>query len=484
MSHRQIVSVKIRLATALAAVVVGGYTILIPVLYESLGGVIQHSHEKLFIDNARGFARLFARQAEVGEALESGRLTADLLDTLVLHGEAVFAEVRSGPEVVRSILGTPGLQFPAEEDRAFGQHGDNVYFFKTPLTHANRQYQLLLGFDEQPTLRAVASARRSMLWTLWAYVGLSMLGALALGYALSRPVRRLQRAARQVARGSRTQTLLLNTPLREISDLADDLQLMRVELEGATEHLRDQMQARVAAEQQRAHLEQRLLHRERLETVGTLAGGIAHEFNNALVPIILMTEMALKAQAAGSRSRTDLETVLTAARRARALVKQILTFSRELDSLHLEPTDLGDVVEEALHLFTPLISPNVVVVTALAEDCPRVLVDRGLAVQLVMNLCTNGYQALKGEVGELAISVSVVAKGVGVELAVADNGQGMDAATAARIFEPFFTTRSVGEGTGLGLSVVHGIVQSFGASIAVESAPGKGSTFRVRFAAV
>jgi len=105
-------------------------------------------------------------------------------------------------------------------------------------------------------------------------------------------------------------------------------------------------------------------------------------------------------------------------------------------------------------------------------------------VQLVMNLCTNGYQALKGEVGELAISVSVVAKGVGVELAVADNGQGMDAATAARIFEPFFTTRSVGEGTGLGLSVVHGIVQSFGASIAVESAPGKGSTFRVRFAAV
>jgi signal transduction histidine kinase len=473
---------KLRMSTALATVVVAGYAAVLPFLYESLSGVIQRSHEQLFVGNARTFARLLAQQAEVGQVLESAALTGKLLDTVVLNGDGVLAELRGDAGVVRSTLGMVGLQFPAEEDQFFGQHGDTVYFTKTLFRRGDHRYELRLGFDERPTLLAVAGAKRRMLWTLGAYLGLSMVGALALGNVLSHPVRQLQRAARQVATGSLTQPLRLKTPVREISDLAEDLHRMRDELVGASERLRVQMQAREEAEQNRAQLEQRLQHRERLETVGTLAGGIAHEFNNTLVPIILLTESALKVQPAGSATRTDLQTVLAAARRAGGLVKQILTFSRELDSLRLEPADLREVVGEALRLFKPLISPNTQLIAQLPDHCPPVMVDRGLAVQLVMNLCTNAYQALRGESGVVTVAVAEVGGDAGqVELQVRDTGQGMDAATAARIFAPFFTTRDVGEGTGLGLSVVHGIVQSFGATISVESTVGQGSTFRVRF---
>jgi len=477
---------KLKLATALAIVVVAAYGIMLPLLYGSLGDVIEQSHEQLFVENVRTFARLLAQQAEVGDALDTVKLTLNLLDTAVLNGDGVYAELRGEAGVVRSDLGDPNLRFPAQEDLAFGQHGDTVYFIKTPIEHAGRHFDLLLGFDERPTSATVAAAKRRMLWTLGAYLGLSMIGALLLGYVLARPVRRLQGAARLIATGSLTQSLRLQTPVREISDLAEDLQRMRDELVGANERLREQMQAREQAERERAQLEQRLQHRERLETVGTLAGGIAHEFNNALVPIILMTESALKDQVAGSVTKRDLETVLAAAQRTRGLVKQILTFSRELNSLRLEPVDLCEVAREALQLFKPLVSPNVRVHVRLAETCPRVSADRSLAVQLIMNLCTNAYQALRGESGEVTVSVAMAPRDAGddtrgVDLEVRDTGQGMDAATVARVFVPFFTTRLVGEGTGLGLSVVHGIVQSFGATISVASELGVGSVFRVRF---
>ena len=474
---------KLRMATALAAVVVVAYAIMLPFLYVSLGGVIQRSHEQLFVRNARTFARLLAQQAEVGNVLESAPLTKKLLDTVVLSGDGVFAEVHGDSGVVRSDLGMASLRFPAKQDVIFGQDDDDVYFTRTPIEHSGHHYELGLGFDERPTLLAVASAKRRMLWTLGAYLGLSMIGALGLGYVLSRPLRQLQRAARQIATGSLTQSLRLQTPVGEISDLAEDLHHMRDELVGTSERLRVQMQARELAERNRAQLEQRLQHRERLETVGTLAGGIAHEFNNALVPIILLTELALKEQPVDSAVRVDLQTVLAAARRAGGLVKQILTFSRELDSLRLERIELRAVVGEALQLFRPLISPNTQLIVELAEDCPAVMADRGLALQLVMNLCTNAYQALRGESGVVAVSVRAVASEAArqVELRVRDTGEGMDAATAARIFAPFFTTREVGEGTGLGLSVVHGIVQSFGASISVDSTVGVGSTFLVVF---
>jgi signal transduction histidine kinase len=183
--------------------------------------------------------------------------------------------------------------------------------------------------------------------------------------------------------------------------------------------------------------------------------------------------------------------VLAAARRAKDVVKKILTFSRELGEAKLALIDLREVVAESLHLFSVLAPPTIEIRTEIDESLPFVRADATLAAHLLMNLCTNAYQAMEGAKGTLTIGLRYQEHPtVGrvsqphVEFWVSDTGRGMDSATVERIFEPFFTTRSVGQGSGLGLSVVHGIVESFGATITVESKIGVGTTFRIFFPAV
>jgi signal transduction histidine kinase len=228
--------------------------------------------------------------------------------------------------------------------------------------------------------------------------------------------------------------------------------------------------------------------------VGTLAGGIAHEFNNVLVPIILFTETALQDLPEGSLSHSDLQRVLASARRAKKIVQKILTFSHVLGDTALESTDLRNVVTESLGLFAALAPPSIDIRTEIEDPLPPVRADATLAIDLILNLCTNSMQAMTGAQGRLTVGLRLArpqpdsagppSAGAAptVELSVTDTGHGMDQATIERIFEPFFTTRAVGQGTGLGLSVVHGIVESFGATMKVESAPGAGTTFRIFFA--
>lgn len=220
----------------------------------------------------------------------------------------------------------------------------------------------------------------------------------------------------------------------------------------------------------------------------SLAGGIAHEFNNLLVPIILFTEMAMHDLPASSASRSDLERVLTAARRAKGVVEKMLNFSRELNAAELALIDLRTVLADGLNLFSALARPSIEIHTEIGDAIAPVRADAALAVQLVINLCTNAYQAMQGTQGVLTIGLRNHGSspiegesGPCVEFWVSDTGHGMDPATAERIFEPFFTTSSEGVGTGLGLSIVHGIVESFGANVVVETEPGKGSTFRIYF---
>jgi len=147
-------------------------------------------------------------------------------------------------------------------------------------------------------------------------------------------------------------------------------------------------------------------------------------------------------------------------------------------------------VTEGVHLFSVLAPPSIEIRTEIADNIPPVRADATLAAHLVMNLCTNAYQAMEGMAGLLTVGLQCHEPDETsvpqhcVEFWVSDTGHGMDSLTVERIFEPFFTTRSVGQGTGLGLSVVHGIVESFGASIAVETKIGEGTTFRVVFPAV
>jgi len=183
--------------------------------------------------------------------------------------------------------------------------------------------------------------------------------------------------------------------------------------------------------------------------------------------------------------------VLAAARRAKDIVKKILTFSRELGDAKLAMIDLREVVAEALHLFSVLAPPTIEIRTEIDNSIPLVRADTTLATQLLINLCTNAYQAMEGAGGILTIGLKYLEHtdepGIPrprVEFWVRDTGRGMDSAMVERIFEPFFTTRSVGQGAGLGLSVVHGIVESFGASITVDSKVGSGTTFRIFFPVV
>jgi signal transduction histidine kinase len=264
---------------------------------------------------------------------------------------------------------------------------------------------------------------------------------------------------------------------------------MRSELVGINARLSREMVDRAAAEAERRTLEERLRHSERVATVGTLAGGIAHEFNNIMTPILLYAETALEEIPPENPATGDLRRVISAAHRARALVNRILAFSRDFQSGPNTLVLVRPIVDEVMALLRAIVPSNVEIAFDCARDLPAVLGDPSLIHQLVMNLCTNACQAMRASGGLLTVRVSRVrhstepriAEGDYVVLEVRDTGHGMDERTRSRIFEPFFTTREVGEGTGLGLSVAHGIVASMGATILVDSEAGRGATFSVYF---
>ncbi|MDH4260493.1 MAG: ATP-binding protein, partial [Gammaproteobacteria bacterium] len=221
----------------------------------------------------------------------------------------------------------------------------------------------------------------------------------------------------------------------------------------------------------------------------TLAGGIAHEFNNILLPIQLYTELAIEELEEGASTRADLNRVLEGARRAKRIISDILAFSRPPENDVFVPVDATAVAAEVLHLYERLELASIEFQRDLDHECPRVMGDRIMLHQVIANLCSNASQAMEGRKGqirigarpatEVAVREAGLPPGSYVEIFVSDQGHGMDAATRARIFEPFFTTRPVGQGTGLGLSVVHGLVESLGGAVLVESTPGVGTTFRV-----
>jgi signal transduction histidine kinase len=473
------------------ACVVVVHLVLLPALYFGMGYVIRESHEDLFVEHARTFSRVLADEFEVGAAMDSQKRIEDLLDFAITHGGARYAELNDRGRSIRSVYGSSDIKAARSTDLSFGEGGDGIYFVVRPIEHAYHRAELRLGFDEQPTQERIQIALTRMLWLLAGYLAVAIAIAIILSHRLSRPIQRLQAVSRAISSGDYTRALNVNTGIRELHELAVDLEAMRRELVGVNDRLEAKIKEKEISEVRREELQKQLRHRQRLETVGTLASGIAHEINNVLVPIMLFTDTAMQDLPPSAAPRANLERVLAAARRAKDIVKKILTFSRELGEAKLALIDLREVVAEALHLFSVLAPPTIEIRTEIDESLPSVRADATLAAHLLMNLCTNAYQAMEGAKGMLTIGLRYEQHAnVGgmlqprVELWVRDTGRGMDSATVERIFEPFFTTRSVGQGAGLGLSVVHGIVESFGASITVESKISVGTTFRIFFPAV
>ena len=259
---------------------------------------------------------------------------------------------------------------------------------------------------------------------------------------------------------------------------------------------------RRAAEDQRLALEMQLRESQKLEALGTLAGGVAHDFNNIMAAILGNARLALEDVQAHDPAAISLQEILKAGGRARDLVQRILSFSRR-QVLERRVIALSAVVDESVRLLRATLPRTLELRVACDPQTPPVLADATQMQQVLLNLCTNAWQAMPDLAsGKLHIELRphrgapphrhgvVSAPGtvtdwpeVNVCLAVSDNGAGMDAATMERLFEPFFTTKPPGEGTGLGLAVVHGILRDHQAAIEVDSAPGRGATFSLYFRA-
>jgi PAS domain S-box-containing protein len=237
-------------------------------------------------------------------------------------------------------------------------------------------------------------------------------------------------------------------------------------------------------------LQNKLIETTKMEAIGTLAGGIAHDFNNILTSIINSTELAIEDVPANTMASRDLHRSLKAARRGSRLVKQILTLSRA-DKAGFKPTRISEAVEEAVNLIEASLPGNIKIETHISTETAVCHADPTQIHQVVMNLCTNSFQALEGRGGTLSIRLSQrkitdhlanvldIQPARYLQLVIADDGPGITQDIQDKIFDPFFTTKRQGEGTGLGLAVVHGIVKGHNGAIRVESVPDEYAKFEI-----
>jgi PAS domain S-box-containing protein len=253
--------------------------------------------------------------------------------------------------------------------------------------------------------------------------------------------------------------------------------------------LEEEITDRKRAQEAKLKIEAQLVQSQKMEALGRFAGGIAHDLNNILYPVIMDVEMLLEETSTETATHQTLRQILNAAYRERDLVKQILSFSRRSEQ-QVKPIKVAPLIEEALRFLRSSLPSTIEIRHSLGVELDTIMGDATQIHQIVMNLCRNAADALPSQTGiiELALSNIRLEPGEGppemgpgeyVVLSVKDTGCGMGSEVMEKIFEPFFTTKEVGKGIGMGLAVVHGILKNHGGGIQVESEPGQGSQFRV-----
>ena len=301
--------------------------------------------------------------------------------------------------------------------------------------------------------------------------------ALLVAQGIIRPMAALEREALAVREHRLDPTPMPRSAYKEIQETADAFTRMKSTLR--------------THEAEKGRLERQIRHSQKMEAIGTLAGGVAHDFNNILYPLIGFTEMAMDDLDEGTEARENLQEVLIAAHRARELVRQILTFSR-LDTPERSALQLQPLIKEGLNLLRATLPAHVDIQKRIDPDCGPVMANPSQIQQVLMNLCTNAFHAMSPGGGTLTVSLREIriasedsapdldlAPASYIKLSVSDTGCGMGPDVLERIFEPYFTTKGTGEGTGMGLAVIHGIVRAYDGDIQVTSSPGQGATFDV-----
>ncbi|MFH2059459.1 MAG: ATP-binding protein [Pseudomonadota bacterium] len=264
------------------------------------------------------------------------------------------------------------------------------------------------------------------------------------------------------------------------------------ELEEINKKLIKEIEDREKAEKEHHDLMAQMHQSEKMMAIGTLAGGIAHDFNNILSPIIGFTEIALGGQERGSPLWENLNEIYSAGKRAKELVSRIMTYTHKTEET-TESVQMAAILEEGLKLLQSVI-PSSIEIKQLIETDSYINANQTKIHQIYLNLCTNAYHAMEKSGGILEIRLTEVEfqpnsinlprdifPGKYVKLSVSDNGTGIRSDIIDKVFDPYFTTKETGKGSGMGLSIVYGIVKSFGGTINVESQFGKGSTFSVYF---
>ena len=265
----------------------------------------------------------------------------------------------------------------------------------------------------------------------------------------------------------------------------DNLRTSKRQLEKAYAQLQKEVE-------ERKQLETQLLQAQKMESIGTLASGIAHDFKNILFIISGYTQLTLENFPEDNEHRDKLIEVLNAVERARDLIRQILTFSRQ-GSQEQRPVQIQVIAKEVIKMLKSSLPATIKIRENIKKDCGTVMADPTHIHQVLMNLCTNAFHAMQETGGVLEISIDEIQASSGeqavypakmppgyyVMLSVSDTGCGMDKEVVTRIFDPYFTTKKKRGGTGLGLSIIHGIIKSHGGFISVLSEPGKGAIFHI-----
>lgn len=260
------------------------------------------------------------------------------------------------------------------------------------------------------------------------------------------------------------------------------------DIEGVVLNARDVTETR--------NLEEQLIQSQKIESIGTLASGVAHDFNNILGAVIGYSELAILDTEEDSKARKSIEMVLAAGERAKDLVQQILTFSRQSEE-ERKPVQIAHTVKEVLKFLRASLPTTIEIRQQIDTDLGYVMADPAQIHQVVMNLCTNAHHAMKEKGGVLDVRLASwvldrkqatvhphLEPGPYVKVTVKDTGPGMDKTITDKIFDPYFTTKEKGVGTGLGLAIVHGIVEKHGGAITLESEPGKGASFEILFPSI